>query len=380
MGAFKNQKKMNFKIKTINAILLIVTMTIFSSCKGQNISENRSATIKNKNTAIAIGDTVSKLGDQLMVIFQDKKNNYWFGGKGVYKYNGKLITHFMVKDGLCDTSILGIQEDKFGNIYFDTPEGISKFDGQKFTTLKILNNIISKHEWKLETDDLWFRMGWGKSGPYRYDGTSLYYLEFPKTEQEDKFYAAYPNASFNPYGIYSLYKDSKGLMWFGTSSLGACRYDGKSISWIYEEQMTTTSSGGALGIRSILEDKDGYFWFTNTRYYYDILSGNSKRNGTSYINYKKENGVGYSNENGEIDFPYFMSIIEDNNGDLWMVTYDEGVWRNNGKELIHYPVKDGGTNVLLFSIYKDNQGGLWLGTHNNGTYKFNGESFERFNP
>lgn len=106
----------------------------------------------------------------------------------------------------------------------------------------------------------------------------------------------------------------------------------------------------------------------------------NKNKGINYINYKKGNGVGYTNEENQIEFPYFMSSTEDNNGDLWMATYDNGVWRNNGTELIHYPIKDGETDVLLFSIYKDNQGVLWLGTHNAGVYKYNGELFEKFEP
>ncbi|MBK9023934.1 MAG: hypothetical protein IPL69_08160 [Saprospiraceae bacterium] len=61
-----------------------------------------------------------------------------------------------------------------------------------------------------------------------------------------------------------------------------------------------------------------------------------------------------------------------------MATYENGVWKYNGKELIHYPIKDGETNVYLFTIYKDKQGVLWLGTHNAGVYKFNGSSFEKF--
>ena len=63
-----------------------------------------------------------------------------------------------------------------------------------------------------------------------------------------------------------------------------------------------------------------------------------------------------------------------------MATYDEGVWRNNGKNLLHYPVKDGDKEVLLFSIYLDRQGMLWLGTQGAGVYWFNGEAFVRFVP
>lgn len=367
---------MQLKKITLKAILLFGILTTFSFCKGRAKHEH----LGQPQHEGTIGKTVSELDEGITVIYQDKRNNFWFVGKGVYQFDGKGLILYTLEDGLCSNAILGIQEDQFGNIYFDTPEGVSKFDGQKFTTLEVIDSNSSRNEWKLGPNDLWFRMGWDKNGPYRYDGKSLYKLEFPKTEQADKFYAEYPNVSYNPYGIYTIYNDSKGRIWFGTSSLGVCRYDGKSISWLYERQLTETSDGGSFGIRSIIEDKDGYFWFCNTRYRYDILPGNSGRNGTDYMNYKKEDGIGYSNGNGEKDFPYFMSITEDNNGDLWMATYDDGVWRNNGKELIHYPIKDGDTDVLLFSIYKDSQGVIWLGTHNAGVYKYNLSSFEKFEP
>ncbi len=61
-------------------------------------------------------------------------------------------------------------------------------------------------------------MGWdSKRGPYRYDGEHLYHLEFPKTAQADTFHAKYPQATYDPYGIYSMYKDRAGHMWFGTA-------------------------------------------------------------------------------------------------------------------------------------------------------------------
>ena len=75
-----------------------------------------------------------------------------------------------------------------------------------------------------------------------------------------------------------------------------------------------------------------------------------------------------------------MSSAVDRRGDLWMATYGEGVWRYDGKDTIHYPVKDDGKAVNLFSIQKDNQGVMWLGTQAAGVYKFNGKSFEKFRP
>ena len=47
-------------------------------------------------------------------------------------------------------------------------------------------------------------------------------------------------------------------MWFGTSVFGACRFDGKSIKWMYENNLTIGLNGGTFGIRSIFEDKKGF--------------------------------------------------------------------------------------------------------------------------
>lgn len=374
---------MLFPIKSNSRILLFSFWTLCTYCTGQNAHEGlESKPGSGQSKIAAAGKSVSEMTEGIMVVFQDSQNNYWFGGseQGVYKYDGKILVLYTMEDGLCSHDVLGIQEDKFGNLYFDTLKGVSKFDGQRFSTLEIIDGIFSKNEWKLEPDDLWFRMGWNKNGPYRYDGKSLYYLEFPKTSQADKFYAKYPNASFTPYGIYSMYTDSKGSLWFGTSSLGACRYDGKTISWLYERHLVETPDGGNPGIRTILEDKNGHFWISNTHYRYEILPESSVMNGTIQVNYRKETGIGYAYDNGEIDYPYFMSIAENKEGDLWIVTYSDGVWRYDGHELHHYPIKDGDANVLLYAIYKDNQGMLWLVSHNAGVYNFNGKTFEKFRP
>ncbi|HQZ43167.1 MAG TPA: hypothetical protein PK735_09790, partial [Flavobacteriales bacterium] len=119
-------------------------MTILTSCNGQ--TKNKASNSDDLSQNIAQGDTVNKLGDHLWYVFQDKKNNYWFGsnGEGVYRYDGKTIVNFTTKDGLCNDSIRQIQEDKFGNIFFSTLGGINKFDGKQFTTLQ----PIKSKDWK----------------------------------------------------------------------------------------------------------------------------------------------------------------------------------------------------------------------------------------
>ena len=99
------------------------------------------------------------------------------------------------------------------------------------------------------------------------------------------------------------------------------------------------------------------------------------------ISFKREKGIENVKAADGKSLIYYLSITEDNNNNLWMVTYNEGVWQYNpsGKKMIQHRIKDGSKDLTLFSIYKDNQGVLWLGTHEAGVYKFDGTEFEKFN-
>jgi ligand-binding sensor domain-containing protein len=350
---------------------IIIISAIFSSCIGQSKSDTKLAVVENQS----VGEGITYMDPGAKLIFHDSSNNYWFGSeKGLYKYDGKGLQFFTSKVGLISNKIFGVQEDKLGNIYFDTPAGVSQFDGIQFKKLKVVEDHSEKNIWKLEPDDLWFRIGWDRKGPYRFDGKNLYHLAFPKSSIEDEFYAKYPNVSYNPYSIYSMFKDSKGNLWFGTSDLGIYRYDGNQISWMHEEHLGTTPEGGAFGIRSIMEDKDGYFWICNPKYKYKILSENVDENERlAMLKYDVEKGI--VNPNNEVQ--YFMSMLTDDIGNLWMVNAD-GVWRYNGKELVHFYVKYGGRNISPTSVDKDNLGVLWFGTKKDGLYKYNGKIFEKF--
>lgn len=333
---------------------------------------------------IKLGDTVSMLSESIWIVFQSTNGDYWYGSDtdGAYRYDGKTMIHFSTKDGLSSNRTRGIQEDKQGNIYISTLEGINKFDGHTFTTLTVVPSTSSNDNWKLQADDLWFcTLGKnGENGPCRYDGKNLYQLKFPKHYMADEYYARFPNKAWSPYDVYCIYKDRKGTMWFGTSNFGICRYDGNSFSWLFEDHLTNTPDGGSFGIRSILEDEKGKYWFCNTRYRFNIFPDSIKENGSILVKYERENGIdGIKSADGKGSI-YFMSAIKDKEGDIWMATYNGGVWRYDGKKSTHYPVKDKGKYSTIFSIYKDKQDQIWLGTHETGVYKFNGETFEKFTP
>jgi ligand-binding sensor domain-containing protein len=163
-------------------------------------------------------------------------------------------------------------------------------------------------------------------------------------------------------------------MWFGSNPVGVCRYDGKSFDWITEEDVTEFRNEGANGVRSVVEDQNGDFWF-NTEYRYEVYGTVSSDSGRFYTRHESIGGL-----DGKVDsnLDEYLSSTIDDSGNLWFVTYLDGVWKYDGTKITHYPIKAESNPIALFSIYKDNNGELWLGTHENGAYTFNGTSFEKF--
>lgn len=348
---------MEIKSQILSFISAIV---LFSSCSGQTPKQ------QGNQDRMLSGDTVLELGSNIMVVYQDQKNVYWFGSweTGVYRYDGNILINYTTKHGLPNNRIDEIKEDHLGNIYFTScypNSAVIKFDGYSMESL----TPFASTDWQLNTNDLWFRHAFQSEKVYRYDQVSLHELQVPKP----------PNFT-NDFEIYSIYKDGHENIWFGTNPVGVCRYNGKSFDWITEEDVTEFRDEGANGVRSITEDKNGDFWF-NTEYRYSVYGGPALNSDQFYTRHASIGGLdGKSDSN----LDEYLSTVKDEENNLWFVTYRDGVWKYDGVKIIHYPIQESSKDITLFSIYKDNNGDLWLGTHENGTFKFNGKTFEKFVP
>ena len=224
------------KLNQIKIFLLVLISSTVLSCKGQEKKEEKISETK----SFEIGKTVLNLDDRIWVIFQDTQDNYWFGsnGKGLYHFNGKNLKLITSEDGLIDDQIRGIQEDKKGNIFIETPKGVSKFDGKSFTNLEVV--ISPTNQWKLEPNDLWFNCNGNANNVYRYDGKNLYQLKLPKQDIKNTLGIT---ESENPYTVFGIDKDKSGNVWFGTVLAGAFRFDGISFLWIGEKELSRLESG-----------------------------------------------------------------------------------------------------------------------------------------
>src|SRR5262245_2708813 len=209
------------------------------------------------------GQVVTELDDRIRGVYQASDRVLWFGsnGKGVDRWDekGKTLVRFATEHGLAGDHVIGIQEDRAGNLLVVGEGGVSRFDGRGFVKVAALEP--AKSEWKLGADDLWFPAGQDTGAVFRWDGASLHRLTFPTTAAGDAATlprSQYPNAKYSPYDVYTITRDSKGRMWFGTAILGACRYDGKSFVWVGNNE------NESFGVRGIVEDRDGRMWLSNT--------------------------------------------------------------------------------------------------------------------
>ena len=368
----KNNETLN-SIKTI--LLLVLTSMLFSACHQQTSQEVKSR----KVSAIPVGEKVTKIDDRVWQVFQDKKGNYWFGtnGDGVIFYDGKTLKRLTYKDGLVDNTIRGFQGDSMGNVFIETPMGVSKYNGKSFQTLE---KVISEtNEWKLEPNDLWFNCNGNPNDIYRYDGTALYELKLPRKDLDKAFDTKVQGLGFSgmnssPYSVFGIDKDKNGNLWIGTVVAGAFRYDGESFLWFPEKELTTLPDGRVPGVRSILEDKNGYFWLSNFISKYKLIE---KEGQLTY-----DRLAGFDITKGDLNevFPYFNGGLMDSEGNVWMTNYGGYAWKYDGKDLKSFQVKNGNKEILIVSIYQDRQGDFWLGTDNDGVYKFDGKAFKKFEP
>lgn len=180
-------------------------------------------------------------------ILQDRSGNIWLGsyGNGVYKYDGRSITIFTEKEGLCFNYIESIIEDKNGNIWFGTRGGgFSRYNGKSFTNM-VDDDIKYNHIYCLyedKTGDIWITTVNG--GVRKYDPVTGSLTNF---NWKDGLCST---------GITCILQDKNGNLLFGSDDAGVCMYDGKSFGNFNANKTLCNNR-----IWNILEDKDGNFWF-----------------------------------------------------------------------------------------------------------------------
>jgi ligand-binding sensor domain-containing protein/serine phosphatase RsbU (regulator of sigma subunit) len=173
---------------------------------------------------------------------------------------------------------------------------------------------------------------------------------------------------FHSNRIYSIYEDSRQVLWVGTrNGLHSLRAD-SLISYLHNPSDTTGIPSNQ--VNDIIECREGYMWIAtdNGLARYDRTTG-------KFNSFRKEPSQGrFSLSNNEI-----TSLHEDSSGNLWIGTVSglNRYFRTTGSFIV-FSEMEGLPNNLIYAILEDDNGRLWIST-NRGLARFDPASLEIVN-
>lgn len=154
-----------------------------------------------------------------------------------------------------------------------------------------------------------------------------------------------------------IIQDSKGRLWFATSS-GVSRYDNGTFTNFHPTHKNTGIGLQDQRVKLMYEDKHAHLWFTTAKGMscYDV-------NADEFIDYKKKN----------ITAPVIADSVtrkvKDKQGRTWEVTGDGLIVTSSDGRTEHFTTESRSISLptnALKCIFMDKEGTIWIGTDNLG--------------
>jgi ligand-binding sensor domain-containing protein/signal transduction histidine kinase/DNA-binding response OmpR family regulator len=264
------------------------------------------------------------------------------------------LSHFSAKDGLSQSNITCILQDRRGFLWFGTFNGLNRFDGYSFQSFHYQpgsSNSLSHNYISSLIEDrngvIWI----GASG-----GLNRYHPD------KDQFYSYLNRAndqhSLSDNLVVSLLEDRSGAIWVGTRNGGLNRFDKqKNIFTRFLHNPADDFSLSSNTIVALFEDSAGNIWVTHLNGAVDILRDSKK------IHSQK------------IAAAAITKIVETKDKTVWAATQGDGVYqlqyRQNQLNVVsHYRAEPFGKRQLsgntILSLMLDRSNRLWIGAENKG--------------
>jgi signal transduction histidine kinase/ligand-binding sensor domain-containing protein/CheY-like chemotaxis protein len=195
------------------------------------------------------------ISQSVLTINEDRDGNIWFATLGhgvsrfVYDENGTsgYFETYTTQDGLCSNKIWVIHRDELGNLWFGSDDaGLTKYDGQQFVNYNAAQGLSNLSAGAITHDsrnDLWIATIGG--GIFHFDGETFTNLTIKDGLSSDS--------------PFSIICDEKDYLWIGTN-LGIDRLDPVTETFKHYGK-----DEGFLGIENnqnaICRSHDGVIWF-----------------------------------------------------------------------------------------------------------------------
>lgn len=292
-------------------------------------------------------------------LIRDSRSNIWIGtwNEGIYRIDthGKYHYYPRINDG---KSAHVIFEDSHHRIWVGTwgyglsllknPYTESKSSWQHFRHVKgdsnsLSNNIIYSLSEDPSTGNIWVGTSHGLS-----------ILD----DKTGKFTNHFKDRDGNRISeVTSIISDRSGLMWLGTLGYGAMAFVTADGSIMTDMLETVKERYGTNSVDRILVDHNGKIWLSLKFHSGLCIYNPQDKTVTANHDYPFSSGV---------ESPYeVISMLERKNGDIYIGTYDHGLYiiSDYGKSITNYHT--GQTPWIsgdrVSEIYEDNRGWLWFG-------------------
>jgi ligand-binding sensor domain-containing protein/signal transduction histidine kinase len=253
------------------------------------------------------------------------------------------FTHLTTNDGLSQSNVTAILQDRQGFMWFATRDGLNRYDGNTFVVYKHNPNdpdsLSANYLQDLMEDDqgyVWIATLTG--GADKFD---------PRTERFIR-YRHDPNNSNSISGdsVYSIARDSRGHLWFGTGDTGLDKFDPATGDFTH---YLNDSDGLFVGkITHVIADGQGEIWFVGERGLFHLNPT------TGQITCPRPTIKGLA-----ADY-----VDEDNVGNLWILAYSPTVglvkYDRGAERFTKYSLAPRAVGVANSKLLQDRQNGLWV--------------------
>lgn len=210
-----------------------------------------------------------------------------------------------------------------------------------FRNYTVADGLSSNTVRAIKQDDQGFMWFGTKNGVSRFDGYQFKLYQFKKDNP----------ASLGNNFIHAIEKVDSTHLWIGTEN-GVYMLD------LETERFEPLATLEGKVVFDILKDKTGVIWITTRLYGLYKYSIADKK----LAHYEKKN------EAHSLSSNYLTKLAQDNNGNLWIGTYGNGVDELDPKnmQVTNHGIGEGLSSNLIIALYKDRQGKMWAGTMNGG--------------
>jgi len=278
----------------------------------------------------------------VMDIGEDRSGNLWlatFGG--LSKFNGIDFENFDKHDGLGSNRTFCLSFGPQGTLWVGTSTGISQFDGREFTNYPLSN--LGNNQWVSHLlvdskDQVWFATTAG----------GLYHLMADSTVQD-------LTSGLPDFGVVSGIEENEAGLWVST-------YQGLYHMPALEgalQKIDLPDQLMDLDISAIFADDQQRLWLgtSDGLYYY----------------YQQKFDFAHSFHQPSQDFAIF-TINKDKEGAIWLGT-THGAYKFQKGVCTSISAAEGLTDNIIYKIHRDREGTLWFGSFGGGVFKSLGELF-----